>query len=113
MGVAWMVLGSTSRKLTVDGGPPQFSVFEQRADDLPFLGEVSIPLAWGARERRRILAVLPRHWGVHCRVFPRWVALHSDHREGPLLKLSRGRGDQAEEALCANALCKRHVRTLC
>lgn len=48
--VARMVLGSASGETAVDGRPPLFLVFEPRADDLPFLGEVSVPLAQGARE---------------------------------------------------------------
>lgn len=57
--VAWIVLGSVSREPIVNSGPPPFSVFELRADDLPFLGELSIPPAQGARGRRSNLTVLP------------------------------------------------------
>lgn len=41
--VAWMVLGSASGEPAIDGGPPPFSVFELRADDLLYMGVVFIP----------------------------------------------------------------------
>jgi hypothetical protein len=47
-GVAWVVLGSASGELAVGEGPAPFSVYEPRPNDLPYLGEVSIPLAQGA-----------------------------------------------------------------
>jgi hypothetical protein len=42
MGVAWMVLGSASGEPPIDGGLALFSMFNPRADNLPFLGEVSV-----------------------------------------------------------------------
>jgi hypothetical protein len=45
--VTWMVLGAASGVPPVDGGPALFLVFDPRLDDLPFLGEVSIPLSPG------------------------------------------------------------------
>lgn len=41
--LAWMVLGSMLGEPPDDGGPPPFSVFERRPDDLPFLGAISAP----------------------------------------------------------------------
>jgi hypothetical protein len=58
--VAWMVLGSVSGELTVDGEPMPFLVFEPRPDDVPLLGEVSVPLALRDRGPRLPLGVLPR-----------------------------------------------------
>jgi hypothetical protein len=63
MGIAWMVLGSTSREPIVDEGPTPFSVFESRSDDLPYLGAVSIPPATRGSRPRLPSGVLPCHRG--------------------------------------------------
>ena len=60
-GVAWMMPGSVSGEPTVDGGPPPFLVFEPRANDFPYLGAVSIPLALGDRGSRLPPGILARH----------------------------------------------------
>lgn len=59
--LASMVLGSMLGEPAVNGGPPPFSVFEPRPNNLPLLGEVSISLAQGTKERRSIPAILLHH----------------------------------------------------
>jgi hypothetical protein len=48
--VTWMVLGAASGVPPVDGGLAPFLVFDLRPDDLPFLGEVTVPLSPGGQE---------------------------------------------------------------
>jgi hypothetical protein len=59
--VAWMVLGSASREPAVGEGLAPFLMYELRPDDLPYLGEVYIPLASRGKELRTPSKVLLRH----------------------------------------------------
>lgn len=63
--VAWTVLVSMLGKPSVNDSLAPFSMFDPRPDDLPFLGEVSVPLALGARRRRGHLMALSHHGRVH------------------------------------------------
>lgn len=94
--LAWIVLGSASGEPAVSGGPPPFSVFEPRRDDLPFRGSSPFPRAREAGMRgwcppillqHRALRPQARPWGRRrpprlVGSGPIWARLDRERRRG-------------------------------
>lgn len=85
--VAWMVLGSTSGEPAVNGEPPMFLVFEPRADDLLYMGAVSIPPSPGGKGPRSPLGVFPTAGRCIPQPILGGVTLRPGYWEVPLFEL--------------------------